>query len=690
MSTPLLTINQLSAASTIVGTELTPVFQNNNTFSTNINSIVDYASARITPPINSEIQTLSGNVFAAINLRLPLAGGTMTGFITAHADPTLPLHVATKRYVDAADALRVTLSGDAMTGFLSAQSPVRPVEVAIKQYVDSLFATSTAAAVELIRGAKASRFLYGFNFEGGAVSQGTRGKFFYNDGLNRLRMSGRDGEERLYYQYNGGGCGQAYGTTYNAYSNNVVPIQMQTNEYAISAVGVGAASFVLTNRGNIYSTGSNAFRLADGTSVLKGFLGLNDTTTQYYYTWQKIPSSFFNDASATQIAVSEATLFASLPRSLVGAVATNGKGYAWGSNNFNQILDANTDAVAYPAVLSGGSVGQTNIKQVLPATCAMFVIDADNKVHVRGNGSYAEYFAQNTNSNITNFATFSACYFTPFGGSATLGMQADRLYINGSVGNGVMADTGRNYSHATIFALTGGKIWAAGHNTGGECAQLTSTSTISTFKPVLSGTGAPLMGNFTAIYPSWAGGVLAVEDNGRTWGWGNRKSIGIPGTGTYTTSASIVPSLSDYKVKKIINASCQINAGSPVSVAITTDGKVFATGSNKFGGNGQGTVTPTGAGSSTWLQVILPASVSAIDVNFCGDVFVTSDDGDDDAFISLAPGIHLLTTDSPEKTLYDIYSFGSNAGYMLGINQSANAAIGRNIISLPVKVSINL
>lgn len=693
MSTPLLTINQLSAASTITGVELTPVYQNNDTFRTDINSIVGYANNIITPPLSSATEILSGNVFTAINLRLPLAGGTMTGFITAHADPTLPLHVATKQYVDAADALRVALSGDSMTGFLSAQSPVRPVEVAIKQYVDSLFDASTAAAVELIRGAKASRFLYGFNFEGGAVSQGTRGKFFYIDGLNRLRMSGRDGERIAapYYQYAGGGFGQAYSTSYNAYVNSVAPIQMETNEYAISAIGAGAASFILTNRGNIYSTGHNTISLPDNGSTPEGFLGINDTTTSVVYTWQKIPSAYFAGASATQISISEATLFASRPRGLVGVVTSDSKGYAWGANNFNQIMDNGPNVVPYPAILSGGSVGQTDIKQVLPATCATFVIDTNNKVHVRGNGSYAEYLAQNTTGNLTNFDTFSACYFTPFGDSATLGMQADRLYINGSVGNGVLAsDVVRNYSHATILALTGGKIWAAGYNLYGQCGQGTTTATVSTFKPVLSASNAPLMGNFTAIYPSWAGGILAVEDNGRTWGWSWKKSTGVQGAGTYDTYASIVQTLSTYNVKKIINANCQVNAGNPVSVAITTDGKVFATGSNKFGGNGQGTITPTGPGSSTWLQVILPTSVSAIDVNFCGDIFVTSDDGDDDAAISLAPGIHLLTTDSPEKTLYDIYSFGSNAGYMLGINQSANAATGRNIISLPIKVSINL
>lgn len=38
------------------------------------------------------------------NAALPKAGGTMTGFITTHADPTSDLHVANKRYVDTVSA----------------------------------------------------------------------------------------------------------------------------------------------------------------------------------------------------------------------------------------------------------------------------------------------------------------------------------------------------------------------------------------------------------------------------------------------------------------------------------------------------------------------------------------------------------------------------------------------------------
>ena len=726
MSTPLVTINQLSAASTIVGTELTPVYQNADTFRTDINSIVNFASSVITPPLSAATQILSSNVFTQIGLRLPLAGGAMTGYITLSADPTAPLHAATKQYVDAADALRVPLSGGTMTGFLSVNAaPIRSVEVANKQYVDSLFATSTAAAVELIRGAKASRFLYGFPFEGGATSQGTRAKFFYLDGLNRLRMSGRDCQTAITQGFEGstvgGGFGQSLGSTFNSFINAVVPIQMETNEYAISAVGAGSSSFILSNRGNVYSTGINFSTPAGYTQgTIKGFLGTGNTTDQYISTWQKISTTAFGSSSALKISITEATYVADRPRGQVAVVTNSGKAYAWGANDRNQISEATADLISVPTLLSGGSLGSTNVLQVLPAGIALFAIDTNNVVHVRGGGTatsftgagnYTRYLAQNTtSSSATTRTSFSACYFTPPAGAAQIGMQAHRLYINGSLGDGVLAynrnDTFPNYIQGTTIALTAGKLWATGYNRTGTCAQGTSTELLSTFVPILSAAGSMPAATFVDVYPSWAGGVLAVDSTGKTWGWGDRRSIGIPGVGTYITYATIVPSLSNYNVKKILQASAQYNsrenpgdqytragrAGSPVSVAITTDGKVFATGTDKYGTTGQGTITPAGAGSTSWVQVKMPTGVSAIDVNFCGDLRYIggSDDGEDDAVWQLALGVHLLTTDSPAKTLYDIYTLGWNRGFMLGLNQMTNAGVGNNIVSMPIKVSINL
>ena len=69
---------------------------------------------------------------------LPLAGGTLTGFLTLNADPTNPLHATTKQYTDAGDAARVAKAGDTMTGLLTLSgAPTAALHAATKSYVEN-------------------------------------------------------------------------------------------------------------------------------------------------------------------------------------------------------------------------------------------------------------------------------------------------------------------------------------------------------------------------------------------------------------------------------------------------------------------------------------------------------------------------------------------------------------------------
>lgn len=63
----------------------------------------DYATAAEAAAAAAEAALAS--TIAALADYLPLAGGTMTGFISLHANPTASLHAATKAYVDAAVAV---------------------------------------------------------------------------------------------------------------------------------------------------------------------------------------------------------------------------------------------------------------------------------------------------------------------------------------------------------------------------------------------------------------------------------------------------------------------------------------------------------------------------------------------------------------------------------------------------------
>lgn len=81
------------------------------------------------------------NITITDGTKLPTAGGAMSGFISLHADPTSSLHAATKQYVDAkptVDASKLPLAGGLLSGFLTLHAnPTSAMHAVTKQYVDT-------------------------------------------------------------------------------------------------------------------------------------------------------------------------------------------------------------------------------------------------------------------------------------------------------------------------------------------------------------------------------------------------------------------------------------------------------------------------------------------------------------------------------------------------------------------------
>lgn len=79
--------------------------------------------------INSTLST-------SIAGKLSASGGSLTGYLSLHADPTSALHAVTKQYADAGDALKVNKAGDTMTGALVlAGNPTADLHAVPRQYV---------------------------------------------------------------------------------------------------------------------------------------------------------------------------------------------------------------------------------------------------------------------------------------------------------------------------------------------------------------------------------------------------------------------------------------------------------------------------------------------------------------------------------------------------------------------------
>ena len=73
-----------------------------------LSGVTDAATARSNLSVYSQSQVTSA-IAAAVADYLIKTGGTLTGFLTLHADPTNVLHAVTKQYVDA----RSVINGDA-------------------------------------------------------------------------------------------------------------------------------------------------------------------------------------------------------------------------------------------------------------------------------------------------------------------------------------------------------------------------------------------------------------------------------------------------------------------------------------------------------------------------------------------------------------------------------------------------
>jgi len=152
-----------------------------------------------------------------------------------------------------------------------------------------------------------------------------------------------------------------------------------------------------------------------------------------------------------------------------------------------------------------------------------------------------------------------------FAGSTIGPVAAANFTITGQVSAGAQ-------SSAVLKA--DGTIWTSGDNTYGQLgvnAALGSSSPVQV--PGLAGFSAVASGHYH---------VLALKNDGTVWAWGSN-SDGQLGTGTnlnYASQPAQVTTLTDVVA---------ISSGGYHSLALKSDGTVWAWGSNLYGGLGTGT-----------------------------------------------------------------------------------------------------
>ena len=170
----------------------------------------------------------------------------------------------------------------------------------------------------------------------------------------------------------------------------------------------------------------------------------------------------------------------------------------------------------------------------------------------------------------------------------------------------------------TLALKTDGTVWASGYNNNGQLGINNTTKQTSPVQ-VLKGSSSSATDYLTGVVQVAAGGYhsLAVKNDGTVWAWGLNDN-GQLGDGTTINRLSPVQVLG-VGGSGFLTGVVQVAAGGSHSLAVKNDGTVWAWGQNTSGQLGDNSTT----NRSTPVQVLKGASLSVTDyltgvVQICG------------------------------------------------------------------------
>ncbi len=366
------------------------------------------------------------------------------------------------------------------------------------------------------------------------------------------------------------------------YANTSTPVQVSGGLSGVIAVAGGYYhSVALENDGTVWAWGYNVYgQLGDGTNwdrttpvkILSGARAIaagsyhsvalkNDGTV---WAWgnngngQLGDGTTVNKSSPTQVRLPDGTPLSDVVAISVNnessasyAVKSDGTVWAWGDNSNGQLGLGYLNLDRTIPVQVPGLVGVTNVAAGSAYTVA-----------VKTNGTVWAW-GQNINGQLGDNTTFA---------------KSSPVWVSGI--SNVTAVAGSSYH--TVAVKTDGSVWSWGYNSNG---QLGDGSTITRLTPVqVKMEDGTALSDVTAVV---AGGyhTVALKSDGSVWAWGDNY-YGQLGDGTNVTRLTPVQvMLADGTALSDVIA---IAAGAYHTLAMKSDGSVWAWGYNYYGQLGMG------------------------------------------------------------------------------------------------------
>ena len=258
------------------------------------------------------------------------------------------------------------------------------------------------------------------------------------------------------------------------------------------------------------------------------------------------------------------------------ALRADGSMWAWGSNGDGQLGDGTTTnrSVTHVSALSG-------VVQVSGGSYFSLALKSDGTVWAMGRNQVGQ---------LGNNTTVGSSVPVPVSGLANV------TAIAAGAGHG-------------LALKSDGTVWAWGANSAG---QLGNGTTTDSSVPVQ----VSALIDVTAI-SAGGGHSLALKADGTVWSWG-LNSKGQLGDGTFTFANRSIPA----QVTGLSGVITRIAGGSEHSLALKSDGTVWAWGSDAYGQLGDGTLAPA---RPTPVQVLNLTNVIEIGAGVLHSLAIKSD-----------------------------------------------------------------